>query len=229
MFGTKGKSTSQISQWLSYGIYKLQIAKMEVVQSKSSEKQAVLYTVETKPIKGLDGFKEEDDTQYNGQIAKLKTMYAEPGNEEWNEEFNKNIAIMAEKFEVRDKVDEISATSLEDYVAKVFAIFKGQYAWFLITAKEQEYNGKKSLQRNFSRWGFVKSLAEIDEKTIVRENPDDDTSRIIRIGKTNSDGLFFDKTNQYHFSALAVSTPVTPDTESDLSSVPKDGTNDLPW
>lgn len=249
-FGTRGVSTEERvssggGKYLPHGIVKAKIVSMVVQKAKNTESRRVVFNLESEPVvnpefKGIDGAK--------GKIGRMSSMYM--GNEKSYADFMRQLAIIAEKMNLRTQLDAIPGTGVtfEEYMVSVNAIFTGRYLWWNI--KGEEYDEKK-VSLNLMRYGFCKALSEIDESTLKHDG-------YIVIEAKDSSGvvqLSFDKANKFHFvpyvkpdegynlpGAAMFQVPKGPDSigvipppqkefsVSDLPSFePADNENDLPF
>jgi len=92
-----------------------------------------------------------------------------------NEIMNK-LSIIAVELGLKDELDTISASSIEDWVAQVAKLLKGKNLYFFLKAQEEEYNGKTIVKLSLPKFKF----ANADENKLEK----------------------FDKNNQYHYKAL---------------------------
>ena len=104
----------------------------------------------------------------------------------WTDQFNdsnvsKNeimykIAIIASELGMRDQIDNIQASSLEEWVEKAISMLKYNNLYWFLKGTEEEYNGKTIIKLSLPKYKFVSS----DESKLDA----------------------FDKNNQYHYKAL---------------------------
>jgi hypothetical protein len=86
------------------------------------------------------------------------------------------LTVIATELGLRDNVDNISASSLENWVAQAIDILKGHNIYWFLNGKEEEYNGKTIVKLSLPKIRFVHSNeAKLDK---------------------------FDKNNKYHYRAL---------------------------
>jgi hypothetical protein len=86
------------------------------------------------------------------------------------------LAVIASELGLRDQIDNISASSLEDWVEKAVYILKGHNLHWFLKGTEEEYNGKTIIKLSLPKYKFVSAEEAKLEK--------------------------FDKNNQYHYKAL---------------------------
>jgi hypothetical protein len=86
------------------------------------------------------------------------------------------LAVIASELGLRDQIDNISASSLEDWVEKAVYILKGHNLYWFLKGTEEEYNGKTIIKLSLPKYKFVSA----DEAKLDK----------------------FDKNNQYHYKAL---------------------------
>ncbi len=137
----------------------------------------------------------------SGQIGKLTTFYMRPDQES-------DVIFMfgkiADALGVREKLDAIKSTSLEEYVEAINKVITGKFARFIV-ACVQEYNAEKGKTYNklsFPRYNFVESLS------------------------VNPTKLVFDKDKSYHFKPAVIPSNIG---TSDSATSVKQGTSDLPF
>lgn len=164
MFSTKGlevKSGAFTPKFIGCGVQVLTITG-NTVRTAQSGKKMVLFNVETQKVQD-EGFEPHEDAKFGGQIGRVKASiyFEEKGNSKAKEEFIEKIATIAQKLNVRDKIDEIKASSTEDYVNKVCAIFSGKYLWLTVTGEEYlNMNNEVRTSLGLRRFGFAASLEE---------------------------------------------------------------------
>ena len=77
---------------------------------------------------------------------------------------------------LKDELDKINASSIEDWVSQVVNLLKGKNLYFFLKGTEEEYNGKTIVKLSLPKYKF----AAADEAKLDK----------------------FDKTNQYHYKAM---------------------------
>ena len=161
------------------------------VRTSSTGKKALELTLEGPAIDGFEGWAIDKDNQdgpkYAGQTARVSgSIYITDYN---SDDVNKNeilskIIVISNELGLRKEIDNLSKdaniTSIEQWVAAAVEILKGQYAYWFLAGKEDEYNGKVIVKLSLPKYKFVSA---------------DET-------KLNT----FDKNNKYHYSALVSKT-----------------------
>lgn len=201
MFNSTGVDTAEKSfgpsKYITYGIQVLKINKMDIKVASTGSKQ-VVFSVEGSPIKE-DGFEGIDGAK--GAVGRITTMYMKPEQEK---DLIMIFGKIADAMDVRDKLDAVTSTTLEDYVEKVSKVIAGKFANFVV-ATEQYWDvtaGKAKNSFRFPKFDFVE-----------------------KIGVTPS-RLKFDKANTYHFKEAIV--PSNIGTASSATAV-KQADDDLPF
>lgn len=103
---------------------------------------------------------------------------------------------IAKELGVKDEIDAISATSLEDWVKKAKDVVKGRPLYFFLAGAEEVYEGKTRVKLSLPKYKF----AAADPVKL-------DT---------------FDKTNKWHYKAVDVVASASTDEVSDFDSAPFD-------
>ena len=190
-FGTKNLDTTErvsISKYLNHGINKAKINNILVEKAKNTESKRIVIFLEgeavsDKGFEGIDGAK--------GRVGKMTTSYMKTDAQ--YQDFMRQIGVISDKLGVRAEVDAITATTIEEYIAKVLPHLTGKLLWWNIGGEEWD---EKKFSLKILRYDFVKSLSEIDDTTLVHEG-------YINTEARNSAGVLvlrFDKTNKYHFT-----------------------------
>lgn len=190
MFGTKGIETTEktsVSRYLNYGINKAKINTIDVEKSNSSDARRITFHLEGEPVTE-SGFTPAEGAK--GRVCKMKTIYLK--SDEAYKDFMRQIGVIADKLGVRSGVDSVTSSTIEDYIAQVSNYITGKYLWWNIGAIE--YDDKKHSYK-LIKYGFVKSLAEVDEKSLKYDNG-------IAVEARNSAGtvvLNFNKNSKFHY------------------------------
>lgn len=208
-FSTKNVDTSEkrkVSQFFGYGVKELCITAIDVKTAASGRKM-VSFKMEGHKVKE-EGWQPHPDAKLGGQIGNVQfTIYIDEKDNKAVDEVVKNVGIIADKLNVREKVDAIEAGDLESYFKALYPVVRGKYAWWRVTASEYEkQDGKIGYTLGLSRFGFVASLEEGESHL----RP-------------------FDKSNQYDYRTIAAPSKdpdVDPITEA-FGDAPDD--DDLPW
>ena len=184
------------SKYISYGLQDLKINKMEIKTASTGSKQ-IIFSMEGPAEKdpkfeGVDGAK--------GPVGRVSTMYMK---EEQQGDLTKIFAKISDALGVRDALNAIKATSLEDYVEKAGAVICGKFAKFCIST-EQYLNGENKVRNGlrFPKYDYVEAIG------------------------TTPSRLKFDETNSYHFKPAVV--PDNIGTPKSASAV-KQEDSDLPF
>jgi hypothetical protein len=218
-FSTKGVDTTErspVSRYLNYGINLAKINSITVEKAKTTDSKKVVFFLEGAPIndptfQGIDGAK--------GCIGKMKSNFM--NSDKSYKDLLRQIGIIADKAGVRPQIDAIVDTTIEGYIEQASKFITGKYLWWNIGAEEWE-EGKTSLHLN--KYEFVKSLSEIDEKTLKYDG-------YICTEARNPAGMIvlrFDYKNKFQFTPFVRSTPsfVLPGAASFPST---EETEDLPF
>lgn len=222
MFNTKGvrnPESGSVRPYLSYGINHAKINKIEVQKAARSESRRVVFYLEGDPVSdetfvGVEGAK--------GPVGRMSSNYM--STDKHYKDFLSQISVIADKMGVRAVVDAIEDSTIEGYLAKVSPFICGKFVWWNIGAEEYQ-KGKFNLR--LLKYGFVKSDAEVDVDTLVKD-------RWINTDLSNKAGvvvLKFDPTNRFHLSkfveasrdgdgALFASEPSLPSFDSSDDDLP---------
>jgi hypothetical protein len=186
MFSTKGqevKTTGGTAKSLQAGVVYAHIYGGQVRTSNKGDKKTLELILEGPASEGFEGWpidkNNPEGAKYTGQSSRVSATI-------WTDQFNdsnvsKNeimykLAVIASELGLRDQVDNISATSLEDWVEKAVNILKGHNLYWFLKGTEEEYNGKTIIKLSLPKYKFVSAEeAKLDK---------------------------FDKNNQYHYKAL---------------------------
>ena len=151
------------SKYLSYGIQKAAIVGYEV-KAASTGKQMVTLLMESPKVTD-PGFEPDPTAKFGGKVGRVGfTIYFSPDDTKQMEQFLGNVAIIAKKFDVSEKVNAISSDTIDDYMSKLIPIIRGKFAYWAITA--QEYQKKDSDKVGYTlglrRFGFIATLDEME-------------------------------------------------------------------
>jgi len=161
------------------GVMKAVIKNVEYGESSQKQTPYIRFTHETKLIEGL-----EDENGNNiGQEAKTTLWLSEGAwdipNAMWCTKAR--LTVMADKLGILKQFEEIKASSAEDFVTKVAAIFKGKIARWAFGGEWSSFENDKGetikfIRPNLLTFGFVESITEVpnDEDTKLKvdlENP----------------------------------------------------------
>lgn len=169
-FSTKGivvveEKSAGGSKYLSYGVQKAAITGYELKESKTGKQMVVLNLESPKVVD--EGFEPAEGSKLGGKVGRVNfTIYFDKDDKDQMNQFIKNVALIATKLDVSDKVDAISAENLKDYLDALMPVIRGKFAWWAITAQEYLYekDGKDKVgySLGFRRYGFVASLKEVE-------------------------------------------------------------------
>jgi len=184
MFSTKGQEvkTERIDKSLQAGVVYAHIYDAKVLTSKNGKKKLELI-LEGPALENFEGWSvaygDDNSPKFQGQSARVgATIYVEShsNSNPMKNDIMLKLITAAIELGLRDEVDNISANTLESWVAQCASILKGKFLYWFLTGKEDEYNGK----------------------TIVRlELPK------IRFCSANEEKLdIFDRNNIYHYKSL---------------------------
>jgi hypothetical protein len=190
MFSTKGqevKTTGGSEKSLQPGVAYAHIYDAQIRTSRAGDKKVLELTLEGPALENFEGWSinrgEENGPKFKGQSGRVTaTMWTDQFNETnpmKNEIMFKLTAISIE-LGLREQLDNISASSLEDWVAQAVRVLKGRDAYWFLKGTEEEYNGKNIVKLSLPRYKFV----NLDETKLDK----------------------FDKANQYHFKPLVTKT-----------------------
>lgn len=187
MFSTKGqevKETGSVSKSLQAGVVYAHIYDAQLRTSKNGEKKTLELTLEGPALSNFEGWtiskNDPEGPKFKGQSARVSaTMWTDQFNETnpMKNEIMLKLTSIAMAIDLRSEIDDIEATTLEEWVAKAVDVLNGKYAYFFLKGTEEEYNGKTIVKLSLPRYKFVAT----DESKLDK----------------------FDKTNVYHYKALA--------------------------
>lgn len=186
MFSTKGqevKTAGGTVKSLQPGVVYAHIFGGQVRTSKNGDKKSLELTLEGPALPDFEGWSidknDPDGPKFQGLSSRVTATIWTDQHAETNAMKNEimyKIIVIAQELGLRDAVDNISAVSLEDWVAQALNILKGQYVYWFLNGKEEEYNGKTIVKLSLPRYKFVSQ----DESKLDK----------------------FDKNNKYHYRAL---------------------------
>lgn len=206
-FNTKGVpvvESGSIGKYLSYGVQEAAIVGFNLKTAQSGKQQVVLLMEGPKVLDA--GFEPDETAKFGGKVGRVNfTIYFDKSNEDQMGQFLSNVALIAKKLDVTEKVDAINSDDLEDYLNKLMPVIRGKFAVWAINA--EEYQKKDSEKIGYSlglrRYGFIASLDEVAANPLHLKA--------------------FDKANKYDYKPLAVPS-ADPDTSSSVA-----GDDDMPW
>jgi len=186
MFSTRGqevKTTGGTAKSLQAGVAYAHIYSGQVRTSNKGDKKTLELILEGPASEGFEGWaidkNDLEGPKYTGQSSRVSATI-------WTDQFNESnvtkneimykVAVIASELGLRNEIDNISASSLEEWVEKAMDILKGKNLYWFLKGTEEEYNGKTIIKLSLPKYKFVSA----DE--------------------TKLDA--FDKNNQYHYKAL---------------------------
>jgi len=186
MFSTEGQSVKGGGLGKSFepGVVFAHIYGAQVRTSKTGKKSLEI-TLEGPPLLNFEGWaidrEDPEGEKYKGQTARVSaSIYISDFN---SDDVNKNeilnkIIVISDQLGLRKKIDNLSKnakiSSIEEWVEAAVDVLKGQDAYFFLSGKEDEYNGKIIVKLSLPRYKFCSQ----DETKLPT----------------------FDKTNKWHFS-----------------------------
>lgn len=187
MFSTQGQEVKTtgggVQKSLQPGRTYAHIYGGSVRTSNKGDKKMLELILETPAIEDFEGWpvdkNDPEGEKFQGLSSRVSaTIWIDTWNEPniINNDIMHKLTVIATELGLREKVDSISAESLENWVAQAINVLKGHdIHWFLV-GKEEEYNGKTLVKLSLPRYKFCSQ----DENKL-------DT---------------FNKNNKYHYKAL---------------------------
>ena len=186
MFSTKGqevKTTGGTAKSLQTGVVYAHIYSGQVRTSNKGDKKTLELILEGPASEGFEGWaidkNDLEGPKFTGQSSRVSATI-------WTDQFNETnvtkneimykIAVIASELGLRNEIDNISASGLEEWVEKAMTILKGNNLYWFLKGTEEEYNGKTIIKLSLPKYKFVSA----DEAKLDK----------------------FDKNNQYHYKAL---------------------------
>ena len=186
MFSTQGQEVKQgggSSKSFQPGVVYAHVNNAQLRTSNKGDKKVLELYIEGPELENFEGWPIDKDNpegpKYKGQTARVSATM-------WTDEFdNTNISrneimyklsIIATELGLRDELNRIEATTIDQWVAEVVKLVKGKNLYFFLKGTEEEYNGKTIVKLSLPKYKFCGS-----EET--------------RLDK-------FDKNNKYHYKAL---------------------------
>lgn len=188
MFSTKGqevKTGNGAMKSFQPGVVYAHIFSGSVRTSKNGDKKSLELILEGPAIADFEGWSIDrnnpDETKFKGLSGRVgATIWTDQHNESnvTKNEIMYKLTVIAAELGLRDEVDNISASSLEDWVAQAINIMKGYNMYWFLNGKEEEYNGKTIVKLSLPKYKFCSQ-----EETRLEK---------------------FDKNNKYHYRALDI-------------------------
>ena len=186
MFSTKGqevKTTGGTAKSLQTGVVYAHIYSGQIRTSNKGDKKTLELILEGPASDGFEGWaidkNDLEGPKFTGQSSRVSATI-------WTDQFNETnvtkneimfkIAVIASELGLRDQIDNISASNLEEWVEKAMTMLKGNNLYWFLKGTEEEYNGKTIIKLSLPKYKFVSA----DEAKLDK----------------------FDKNNQYHYKAL---------------------------
>lgn len=183
MFNTQGQTVNRnLQKTLSPGVVYAHIVSGKLKTSKTGKKKLILL-LETPPIEGFEGWPIDKDNpngeKHKGQIANVDaTIWTDTYNNPniSDNEIMSRITTIAVELDLKDRLDMITAETIEEWVEKAINLLKNKDMYFFLSGAEEMYNGKVFVKLSFSRYRFC---------SLNKEHLDT-----------------FNKNNIYHYKAL---------------------------
>lgn len=192
MFSTKGqevKTGGGSMKSFQPGVVYAHIYSGQVRTSRNGDKKTLELILEGPALPDFEGWSidknDPDGPKFQGLSARVgATIWTDQHNETnvMKNEILQKLTLIAAELGLRDALDNITASSLEDWVAQAISILKGHNLYWFLNGKEEEYNGKTIVKLSLPKYKFC----SVDEAKLEK----------------------FDKNNPYHFKALQTK-PVT--------------------
>jgi hypothetical protein len=186
MFSTNGqevKQTGGTSKSFQPGVVYAHILRGQLRTSNKGDKKTLELFISGPALDNFEGWPIDKDNptgpKYSGQTARV-------GATMWTDEFSNvnvsrneimyKLSIIATELGLKHELDSINATTIEDWVAQVIDLVKGNNLYWFLKGTEEEYNGKTIVKLSLPKYKFV----SIEEDKLEK----------------------FDKNNKYHYKAL---------------------------
>jgi len=152
MFSTKGqevKTTGGTAKSLQTGVVYAHIYSGQIRTSNKGDKKTLELILEGPASEGFEGWaidkNDLEGPKFTGQSSRVSATI-------WTDQFNETnvtkneimfkIAVIASELGLRNQIDDISASNLEDWVEKAMTMLKGNNLYWFLKGTEEEYNGK---------------------------------------------------------------------------------------
>lgn len=186
MFSTKGqevKTGGGTAKSLQPGVVYAHINSGQLRTSNKGDKKTLELYLEGPELENFEGWPIDKDNpdgpKHKGQTARVSGTI-------WTDEFNNvnvsrneimyKLTIIATELGLKDELDSVKASTIEEWVKEVLNIVKGKNLYWFLKGTEEEYNGKTMIKLSLPKYKFV----SVDETKLDK----------------------FDKTNKYHYKAL---------------------------
>lgn len=180
------------------------------VRTSSTGKKALQLTLEGPAIPNFEGWdidrNDASKGKYQGQTAIVSGSVYVADNVYNNTDVNENpimnkFVVIATELGLREDLDKITATSIEDWVVKATNLVKGKNLHFFLAGSEEVYNDKTRVKLNLPRYKFAAA----------------DASKLDT----------FDKTKKYHYKALESSVKKEEINEFEVAASSAEGLFDV--
>jgi hypothetical protein len=187
MFNTNGQQLKEggVSKSIQPGVVYARIYSGKLRTSGKGDKKCLELFLETEPLPNFEGWPIDrnapDGAKFKGQVGRVSATM-------WTDQFNENnltkneimakLTAIAQELGLRDQLNGITATTIDEWADKAIALVSGHFAWWFIKGTEEEYEGKTILKLSLPKYKYV----SIDPTKLDK----------------------FDKTNKYHFKPLEV-------------------------
>ena len=208
MFNTQGTDTTErsgISKFISPGVHVCAIKNVEFFTSGSGTPGMKLHLV-TGPVAGLTdeaGNAIGQTCEHAYWLSPKAWSYTTSKNAEGGTK--RQLAIIADKLNVREQLDAISAETPEEYTKAVNLLFKGKKARFAFGGQEiipSDSSKSVWVKAELLTFKFIESLTDV---------PNDADTKLV-----------YDKTNAYHYKKAEV-------TSQDVLNSNSQASDDAPW
>lgn len=186
MFSTNGQEVKQgagSSKSFHPGVVYAHITSGQLRTSNKGDKKTLELFIEGPALENFEGWpidrNNPEGPKYKGQTARVAATM-------WTDEFNNvnvsrneimyKLTIIATELGLRDELNAITATTIEDWVSQVINLVKDNDLFFFLKGSEEEYNGKTIVKLSLPKYKFC----SVDETKLDK----------------------FDKNNKYHYKAL---------------------------
>lgn len=186
MFSTNGQEVKQsggTSKSFQPGVVYAHITGGQLRTSNKGDKKVLELYLEGPALENFEGWpidrNNPDGPKYKGQTARVAATM-------WTDEFNNvnvsrneimyKLTIIATEAGLKQELDSITATTIEDWVTKVLDLVKNVDIYWFLKGTEEEYNGKTIVKLSLPKYKFCSE----DETKLEK----------------------FDKNNKYHYKAL---------------------------
>ena len=186
MFSTNGQEVKQsggTSKSFQPGVVYAHITGGQLRTSNKGDKKVLELYLEGPALENFEGWpidrNNPDGPKYKGQTARVAATM-------WTDEFNNvnvsrneimyKLTIIATEAGLKQELDSITATTIEDWVTKVIDLVKNVDIYWFLKGTEEEYNGKTIVKLSLPKYKFCSE----DETKLEK----------------------FDKNNKYHYKAL---------------------------